>query len=186
MNNPDIKRNTLFIEKKFQTRSIVIVVSIIALSGFLSGLMLYFMLSSELSTDLKVAHSQIKNTWDSLAPAIIFGNVFTVIVAAVVAAIAVLYQSHKVAGPMYRLKSICDEVAQGNLNPVTSLRKADQLTALAQSFEKMVKSLSFAKQQREEVVSDVTEGIDQLLKDAQDDAQVKSLTELRDKLSKLN
>lgn len=185
MNKPDIKRNTLFIDKKFQTRSIVVVISIIALSGFLSGLILYFMLSSELSTDLQVAHSQIKNTWESLGPAIIFGNVFTVIVAAVVAAIAVLYQSHKVAGPMYRLKSICDEVSQGNFNPVTSLRKADQLIALANSFETMVNSLNTAKQQREEAINDIAVQMDQLIKETQADAEVKVLTELRDKLSNI-
>ena len=135
------KRQTLFIQPHYQRRSIMIVVSIIALSGLLSGIMLYLLLSSELSSELQVAHKQIEDTWQSLAPAIIFGNVVTVLVTSIVAAMAVLYQSHKIAGPMFRLQRICDEVANGNLNPVTSLRKADQLTALASSFESMVEAL---------------------------------------------
>ena len=141
MNNPDIKRNIVFIQKKFQIRSIMTVVSIIAISGFLSGILLYFMLSSELSSELKVAHQQLQNTWESLAPAIFLGNILTVIVTSIVAGIAVLYQSHKIAGPMYRLQKMCEEVSNGNYNPVTSLRKADQLTALAQSFASMIDAL---------------------------------------------
>ena len=125
MSNQTIKRHTLFIQKKFQTRSILTVVGIIAVAGFASGLILYLILSSELNSETQLAHSQIQSAWDLLGPAILFGNIFTVIVAAVVAAIAVLYQSHKVAGPMYRLQKICEEVAQGNFSPVTKLRKED-------------------------------------------------------------
>ncbi|MCW9046754.1 MAG: hypothetical protein OQK46_01640 [Gammaproteobacteria bacterium] len=186
MNNSDIKRHTIFIQKKFQARSIITVVGIIAISGLVSGVLLYFLLANELSSELQVAHSQIQNTWDSLAPAIIFGNIVTVIVTGLVAAIAVLYQSHKIAGPMYRLQSICEEVSKGNYNPVSSLRKADQLTALAESFETMLLSLRDKQSHQSEILAEVQFLITSLLKEADSENQKKLLNEMQVKLDILN
>ncbi|RDH81275.1 MAG: hypothetical protein DIZ80_14310 [endosymbiont of Galathealinum brachiosum] len=186
MSNSDIKRNTVFIQKKFQMRSIVTVVGIIAASGLLSGIMLYFLLSNELSSELQVAHQQIQNTWDSLAPAIIFGNIITVIVTGVVAAIAVLYQSHKIAGPMYRLQTICDEVSRGNYEPVSSLRKADQLTALANSFKEMLSALRDRKSNQLQMVADAQLMIDSLLKETDDENYKKLLNDLKAKIDSFN
>lgn len=186
MNNPDIKRNTIFIQKKFQTRSILTVVSIIAVSGLVSGVLLYFLLANELSSELQVAHTQIQNTWDSLAPAIIFGNIVTVIVTGLVAAIAVLYQSHKIAGPMYRLQTICDEVSKGNYNPVSSLRKADQLTALAESFETMLLSLRDKQSNQSVMISEVQLLVSSLLKETDNEGQKKLLNEMQAKLDILS
>jgi len=180
--NPDIKRNTVFIQKTFQMRSILTVISIIAAAGLISGVLLYFLLSSELSNDLKVAHQQIQNTWDSLAPAIILGNVVTVLVTGIAAAIAVLYQSHKIAGPMYRLQKICEEVSAGNYDPITSLRKADQLTALAKSFESMIVTLREKQINNERLVSETRTALEGLLKQAENDAQKKLINDLFDKL----
>lgn len=152
--NPSTQRKTLFIEKKFQGRFILLVIAIIAASGLLSGTLLYFLLASELSSELRTAHLQLQNTWESLAPAIIFGNAITIMVSSLIAALAVLYQSHKISGPAYRLQKICEAISQGDLNPITSLRKADQLTALAHSVEHMVNSLRGKRQQQE---SDIQE-----------------------------
>lgn len=180
--NPDIKRNTVFIQKKFQLRSIITVVSIIAAAGLISGVLLYFMLSMELSSELKTAHQQIQNTWDSLAPAIILGNIVTVIVTGIVAAVAVLYQSHKIAGPMYRLQKMCEEVSSGNYDPITSLRKADQLTALAGSFESMINALRDKQIKNEASIEDTRKALVELLKQVENDEQKKLINDLFDKL----
>lgn len=153
MNTETSKRRTVFIQPKYQSRSILTVVGIIALSGILSGVVLFILLSSELTSGLYTVHQQLENTRQGLAPAIILGNILTVIITSIVAGVAVLYQSHKIAGPMYRLQTICDEVARGNLSPVTSLRKDDQLTALAASFENMVKSLQSARDEQNEHIT---------------------------------
>ena len=186
MNNPDIKRNIVFIQKKFQIRSIMTVVGIIAISGILSGVLLYIMLSSELSSELKVAHQQITNTWESLAPAIFFGNIITVIVTSVVAGIAVLYQSHKVAGPMYRLQKMCEEVSNGNYNPVTSLRKADQLTDLAKSFESMIDALREKQNKNKSTVAELRKILEGMLKQTDKESDKKIINDMFDKLDRVS
>jgi len=183
MSNTEFKRNTMFIQKAFQMRSIMTVVGIIAASGLLSGVLMYFMLSSELSSELQMAHNQLQNTWDSLAPAIIFGNIVTVIVTGLVASVAVLYQSHKIAGPMYRLKTICDEVSRGNYNPVSSLRKADQLTELATSFEKMLDALRKKNSNNEDLLNEANRIIDEITEQVDNKSLVNELKKTLDNIS---
>lgn len=178
------KRQTVYIQKDFQRRSILVVISIITASGLLSAALLYFLLSSELSAQLQAAHLQIQDTWDRLAPAVIFGNIITVLVTSIAAAIAVLYQSHKIAGPMYRLEKVCDEVANGNLNPITSLRKADQLTALATAFEAMVANLRDKNAERTRVINESLTILKQL-KTSSENHDSESLTTLESNLEKL-
>jgi len=185
MSDSDIKRKIVFIQKKFQIRSIVTVVGIIAISGFLSAILLYFLLSSELSTELQVAHQQIQNTWDNLAPAIIFGNIVTVLVTSIVAAIAVLYQSHKIAGPMYRLQTICNEVSRGNYNPVSSLRKADQLAALAKAFEEMLAALRKKDNQQEKRIDEARMIVGSILEQSESENQKQLLSDLQSKLDEV-
>jgi len=179
MKNENKKRKTLFIQKKFQLKSIASILIIIAASGLLSGLIFYFLLASELSSELHVAHSQIKNTWDSLAPVIVFGNIITIIVVGIAAAIVVLYQSHKIAGPLYRIQTICDDVAKGNYDTMTSLRKDDQLTSLAQSFESMLTALQEKDTKRKEAITIVIDLVKTLEEGSLSPEQLKTLTSIK-------
>jgi len=185
MSNSNKKRQTIYIQRGFQGRSIALVTGIIVASGLLSGILLYALLSSELSTELYTAHQQIKNVWESLASTVIFSNIITVSVTSVVAAIAVLYQSHKIAGPMTRLQRICEEVTNGNLNPVTSLRKADQLTVLASAFEKMVNSLQNKESDQQLVLAEAILVLDKIELETDRDRQELLIRELKQQLSKL-
>ena len=186
MSNTNIKRQTIYIQRGFQGRSIAVVTGIIAASGLLSGVLLYLLLSSELSTELYTAHQQIKNVWESLASTVIFSNVITVSVTSVVAAIAVLYQSHKIAGPMTRLQRICEEVTSGNLNPVTTLRKADQLTALASAFETMVNSLQTKESEQQSILAESISVLNKIEQESDHDKQSLLISELQEQLSKLH
>ncbi len=178
------KRQTVYIQKDFQRRSILVVILIITASGLLSAALLYFLLSSELSAQLQAAHLQIQDTWDRLAPAVIFGNIITVLVTSIAAAVAVLYQSHKIAGPMYRLEKVCDEVANGNLSPITSLRKADQLTALAAAFETMVTNLRDKDTERTKIINESLAILNNL-ETSSDGNDSESLTTVKLKLERL-
>ncbi len=162
MKQTNKKRQTIYIQRDFQRKSMLVVIGIIAASGLFSAALLYMLLSSELSSELQLAHSQIKNTWERLAPAVIFGNLITVVITSIAAAIAVLYQSHKIAGPLYRLQKVCEEVVSGNLNPITSLRKADQLTALANAFELMIDCLRKKDSTQQENISQALDTLQQL------------------------
>ena len=52
-----------------------------------------------------------------------------------------VYMSHKIAGPIYRIKLYLAEVAKGDLSFEMRLRKGDELTDLVDEFNKMLKGL---------------------------------------------
>jgi len=185
MSDSTQNRKTLFIQKQFQLKSIMTVIAMIVISGLLSGTILYLLLSSELASELQAAHTNLQNTSDSLAPAIILGNIVTILVTGTVAAIAVLYQSHKIAGPLYRIKTICDDVAEGRYETMTSLRKDDQLTHLASSFEAMLNSIKDKQEKRQELVSAAREVIKLLETQTGDEVSKAKLSELNSSLDQI-
>jgi len=75
-----------------------------------------------------------------LYTAVVVGAVLVLHVVAVV--LLGLIMSLKVAGPVYRFKKVMLEVAKGNINMLVSLRDGDQLTDLADAFNKMMDTLS--------------------------------------------
>lgn len=52
-----------------------------------------------------------------------------------------VFTSHRIVGPLYRFRVIFGEVAAGNLNPWTSLRRRDFLVPEAQALNDMLASL---------------------------------------------
>jgi len=75
-----------------------------------------------------------------LYTAVVVGAVLVLHVVVVV--LLGLIMSLKVAGPVYRFKKVMLEVARGNINMRVSLRDGDQLTDLADAFNKMMDTLS--------------------------------------------
>ncbi len=50
--------------------------------------------------------------------------------------------SHRIAGPVYRVRKSMEEVARGNVNIRVKLRDGDKFTGLADAFNKMMDSLA--------------------------------------------
>ena len=87
-----------------------------------------------------------------------------------------LYQSHKIAGPLYRLQQVCKEVMKGNLNPVTELRKSDQLIPLAEVFSNMVDALKVDNECRQQALDDALVIVKSLM-DCDGDIEKEKLTQ---------
>ncbi len=68
---------------------------------------------------------------------IFFGVAISIVLMMVVS----IYMSHKIAGPLYRLKKCFLDVAKGDLSFEMRLRKGDELTDLVDDFNGMLKSL---------------------------------------------
>ena len=53
-----------------------------------------------------------------------------------------LITSHRIAGPIYRIRKSLEEVAKGNMNVRIHLRKHDKLVEVADAFNAMMESLA--------------------------------------------
>ena len=135
------RRKTRFIEKSFQTRFILKFCLLVVLGGLLTTVILYLL--SMRSTTVSIVNSEVvvKTTADFLLPVLI-QTVLIVMVLIGLATIAVtLFVSHKIAGPLYRLKKGMQDLNQGNLVDEIKLRKFDQLEDIIQEFNDLAKKL---------------------------------------------
>lgn len=130
-------RKNYFIDKAFQTKFIlkfclIVVVSSLAIGG------LIFVLSQD-STTVAIENTRVvvKQTSDFIFP--IVAQILAIVAAcsALVVVALTMIISHRIAGPLYRMKKEVDAVNGGDLTGNFNLRDKDQLKALAKSLSEM-------------------------------------------------
>jgi len=143
-------RRQYFIDRSFQASfifkfCIVVILSSIIIAGAI------FLLSQG-STTVAIENTQVvvKKTADFIAPIVSWVLIIVTILSAIVVGLICLFVSHKIAGPLYRIKKEVETLADGNLKANFNIRSSDQLQELAKSLDKMVKSI---KGNRKEIVS---------------------------------
>lgn len=162
MSNAHFKRSNIFINKTIQTRFIVGVFLLILLSGLCSALLIFWITGGDLQAQSQTAHANIANAWDRLWLSILIGNVVSMVIAGTIAMFVVLYATHKIVGPLYRFEKICEQVGEGNLDTLISLRDKDQLQALGSAFANMVNKLRAKRSEQQELVATINAQVEQL------------------------
>ncbi len=87
-----------------------------------------------------------------------------------------IYVTHKIAGPVYKMKRLLGQVGQGNLRVEARLRKGDELRDFFEAFTKMVANLRTLEKQQLDYVD---KAIDAMDRGAKDEAKA-SLGKVRD------
>jgi len=87
-----------------------------------------------------------------------------------------IYFTHKVAGPIYKMKRLLKQVGQGNLRVDARLRKGDELQDFFDAFTQMVAGL---RDMEKHQLDELDKAIDALGRDAKEDATA-SLGRVRD------
>ncbi len=152
MNNVLSKRRNIFINKAFQGRFIASVLLMIVLFGLCSAGLIYWLISDDLHSQSQSAHVNIVNAWQRLGLSILIGNMVAAVVAGLTSVIVVLYISHKLAGPLYRFETLCEQVGNGNLDGAANLRQSDQLQELARAFSDMVSRLRQRRDKQRDLI----------------------------------
>ncbi|MCX7087207.1 MAG: hypothetical protein NTV00_04035 [Methylococcales bacterium] len=179
MSTHPIKRRNIFIKKTFQARFIIGVFLLIFLFSLCSALLIYWITGGDLQAQSQTAHVNIINAWQRLGVSIFIGNFVAFIIAGALAVFVVLYASHKIAGPLYRFEVLCEQVGNGQLDTITTLREKDQLQELSQAFTAMVGKLRDQRAAQQANIAKLSTHIEQLRADkslSQD--QLNVLTEL--------
>ncbi|MDD5132236.1 MAG: methyl-accepting chemotaxis protein [bacterium] len=90
---------------------------------------------------------------------IFFGVAISIILMMVVS----VYMSHKIAGPLYRLKKCFLDVAKGDLSFEMRLRKGDELTDLVDDFNGMLRNLKGMVDADRQKVKDIRQKVEETL-----------------------
>jgi methyl-accepting chemotaxis protein len=133
------KRRIYYIEKKFQTKYILLTIFllltytfafiIIIFSPFILTLSLdFYSLSekAEAARTLLLLHSKV---WPGIGGIILLFGALSIFI------------THKIAGPLYRLKKSLSMIVEGNLDVKVKLRKGDDLKDLAEHFNMLSEEL---------------------------------------------
>ena len=132
------KRRIYYIEKDFQTKHLILTTVLLVTYTFIfvviifspSMLTLYFDNpldeKAEAARRLLLLHSTV---WPGIGGAILLFGALSI------------YISHKIAGPLYRLKKSLFMITEGNLDVKVKLRKGDDLKDLAEHVNILVDEL---------------------------------------------
>ena len=133
------KRRTYYIEKKFQTKYILLTILLLLTYTFAFIIVIFspyiltlyfdfYSLSAkaEAARTLLLLHTKV---WPGIAGIILLFGVLSI------------FFTHKIAGPLYRLKKNISEITNGNLDVKVTLRKGDDLKDLAEHVNKLAEEL---------------------------------------------
>ncbi len=127
MNKAPYRRRRYFLPGTSQPRLLLTVQGILALLGVLVAAVLYVLFNRDLTASYLSAHLAIRNVRDMLLPTLAAIDVGVFVLSAVL----MLFYTHRIAGPAYRLGRTLREVAAGRLPSEVRLRKGDYLEDLA-------------------------------------------------------
>lgn len=135
------RRRNYFIEKSFQTRFILKFCMLVLIGGLLTIGILYFLAMRSTTVSIVNSSVVVKSTADFLLPILIQTVLVVMVLLSIATIIVTLFVSHKIAGPLYRLKKAMHDFGEGDFNTQINLRRFDQLKNLAEEFNSMVKKL---------------------------------------------
>jgi methyl-accepting chemotaxis protein len=127
------------------------------LGGAALVLLLFLTLARELGGSYGEAIYTIHDLKIRVLPLIFASSYSVLVLALVTAAIAVISVlfSHRIAGPLYRLEKNLDALASGDLTVSTRFRGMDQLSALADELNGLVRSLNHTARSASEAAGEL-------------------------------
>lgn len=135
------KRRNYFIDKQFQSKFVLKFCGVVIVSSLVIGVIIFFMSRGSTTVAIENTHVIVKKTADFILPVVIDTLLLTAMFSALAVAIISLLVSHKISGPLFRLKREIDEVKNGDLGRNFNIRSDDQMQALALSLNEMAISL---------------------------------------------
>lgn len=132
------QRKRFFLGDSSQPRLLLGIEILFLFLLFVSGGILYLIFNQDLTTAYFQAHLRVKNAQEILLPTLVLVNFGGLIASALL----LVFYTHRIAGPVYRLCRILREVGQGNLIQSVAFRRNDSLKELEQATVDMLGGLS--------------------------------------------
>jgi len=136
------QRKNYFIQKGFQTNMIMKFVALLLVMAVTSSGILYLFAGNRLEMSYYEAHSSIKSMWDILGPTVLATNLLSLVVISIATVYVIMFLSHKISGPLYKLEKNINEISDGNLNLHAHFRDGDQIQTVGIALGNMLTKLS--------------------------------------------
>ncbi|MDP8265851.1 MAG: HAMP domain-containing protein [Candidatus Aceula meridiana] len=133
-----IRRKNYFIKKKFQTNFIIKFCILVILSTIISGVVLYSSSLNTATTAFVNSRLEIVRTSDYIIPNLMLSSFVSIVLVGLATIVVVIFLSHRIAGALFNIERSVSDAADGDLTRRIHLRSKDEVTALADSFNRMI------------------------------------------------
>ena len=180
------RRRHYFIEKKFQAKFILRFCILLFAGGLLTIGILYVLATQ--STTVSIVNSRVvaKTTADFILPILIQTVIIVTLILSLAAIVLTLLVSHKIAGPLYRLKKTMQALEMGDFSLDFRLRRSDQLQDLSDAFNNMIKNIRQGHQQLKDNFISLKEKLDNISEQELPEHKRPALSELKKISQELN
>lgn len=136
------RRKNYFIKKEFQTKFIMKFCVLVTLTAIISAFLVYLFLSHSVTTVFENSRIMIKPSTEFIMPGLILSSLISIILVSVATIIVVLFISHRIAGPLYKLENSLERMGEGDISFDISFRKGDEARVLSEVFNKSRRRLN--------------------------------------------
>ena len=189
MRSKDNRRRNYFINKKFQTQFILRFCGLVLLGAVISGVALfsYVFVKDTVTTAFVNSRLSIITTADYILPVILGASIIAIVLVSIATAIVVMYLSHRIAGPLFRIEKDLSQISEGDLTLKIILRTNDEIKRLAENInqtnEKIRMKISEAKINLKDLDNQVKE-LSVSMKDDNAKSKLDDILKTKEKLSK--
>lgn len=125
------KRRNYFIDKQFQTKFIIKFCLINIAASLLIGVLIYFFNRQTNTVAFENLRVVVKSTADFIQPIVSMVIVIVTLFVAISTVLILLFTSHRISGPLYRLLIEFGKMKAKDLSHPIRIRATDQLQRLA-------------------------------------------------------
>ncbi|MBU4376778.1 MAG: methyl-accepting chemotaxis protein [Candidatus Omnitrophica bacterium] len=136
------RRKNYFIKKEFQAKFILKFCALVALTALISASVIYLFLSQSVITVFENSRIVIKPSTEFIMPGLILSGLVSIALVGVTTIIIVLFISHRIAGPLYKIESSLEKMGDGDLSFDISFRKNDETKILSEVFNRARRRLN--------------------------------------------
>jgi methyl-accepting chemotaxis protein len=134
------RRKRYLINKSVQPRYMTMIVLIVTFFSVLTGWVIY--LTTWVAIIEKIqGEPNLNQILSEIATLITLRSLFVILAGVVVSMIIALLISHRIAGPMFRLKKTLEEIGKGIIPKKVTLRKKDEFKELSDALNSVIEKI---------------------------------------------
>ncbi|MDD5439496.1 MAG: HAMP domain-containing protein [Candidatus Omnitrophica bacterium] len=133
---PKFRRYQYFVDKKFQLKFVGLILGFMVLVAFFSALTIYYNIWMVLGEKLASVYPQ--GRLQAILQHATYVLLVRIALISPIVAVCAVFVSHRIAGPILRIKRDLESVVAGNYSVRLRLRRTDELKDVAEAMNKVL------------------------------------------------
>ncbi|MEW6214382.1 MAG: methyl-accepting chemotaxis protein [Nitrospirota bacterium] len=135
--------NDKIIRWEYQIEAVLKFCFAFLIAVIISSIVIYFRLAETVGKSYYEVIFTLKTKRELLLQTVILSVLLQIIVGTLCTILVLIFASHKIAGPFFRLEKVFETIGACDLTIVIRLRAKDQFKALAERLNKMIEGLKY-------------------------------------------